>query len=107
MVQQTLFEKGRKTWDRPPAVCVSTSIDAAERMADEAENLRDKIYQFLRNRPLGATRQEISDHFDLLIQTVCGRIGELKDRGLIWEGNLKRGGRRVVMVRRRVVIGER
>jgi hypothetical protein len=83
---------------RPPAVPVSTSIAAAEAIADQAPTLRGKVFQFV-GRSQGATRQEIADGLHMKLQTVCARIGELKELHLVWEGDEKRDGRRVVRVR--------
>lgn len=34
------------------------------------------------------------------LQTVCARVGELKEQHLVWEGDDRRDGRRVVRVRK-------
>ena len=85
----------------PPAVPVRTSIAAAQAIADMAPTLRGKVYAYLAGRPdLGATRQEIADGLEMKLQTVCGRVAELKDQGLVWEGSDTRDGRRVIRAKR-------
>lgn len=99
MTQLELFEGKRKTG--PPAVAVRTSIAAAEAIAEMAPTLRGKVYQYLAGRlEQGATRQEIADRLRMKLQTVCGRIGELKRMGLVCEGKETREGRRVIRVSR-------
>ena len=85
---------------RPPAVPVRTSIAAAEAIADNAPTLRGKVYAFLvGRRQQGATRQEIADGLSMKLQTVCGRVHELRQQNLVWEGSETRDGRKVVRVR--------
>lgn len=85
----------------PPAVPVRTSIAAAEAIADMAPTLRGKVYGYVAEcRDRGATRQEIADGLRMKLQTVCGRVGELKALGLVWEGSESREGRRVVRIKR-------
>jgi hypothetical protein len=95
LLDESLRPKG------PPAVPVRTSIAAAQAIADAAPTLRGKVYGYLAGRPdLGATRQEIADALGLKLQTVCGRVGELKEQGLVWEGSDTRDKRRVVRAKR-------
>jgi hypothetical protein len=85
---------------RPPAVPVRTSIAAAEAIAEMAGTLRGQVYDYLVERgSQGATRQEISDALRMKLQTVCGRMGELKALHLVWEGEDIRDGRKVIRVR--------
>lgn len=104
MIQQTLsFVASHGPSIRPPAVPVRTSIAAAEAIAEMAGTLRGKVYGFIAARGRdGATRQEIADGLGMKLQTVCGRMGELKAMHLVWEGDDIRDGRRVVRVRERV-----
>ena len=103
-VQQTLsFVASPGPSVRPPAVPVRTSIAAAEAIAEMAGTLRGRVYQFLADRGrTGTTRQEISDGLGMKLQTVCGRMGELKAMHLVWEGEDIRDGRKVVRVREQV-----
>ena len=88
---------------RPPAVPVRTSIAAAEAIAEMAGTLRGQVYDYLvQCGAHGATRQEIADALSMKLQTVCGRMGELKALHLVWEGDDIRDGRRVARVRREV-----
>ena len=88
---------------RPPAVPVRTSIAAAEAIAEMAGTLRGQVYDYLvQCGSAGATRQEISEALSMKLQTVCGRMGELKAMTLVWEGDDIRDGRRVIRVRREV-----
>ena len=61
-----------------------------------APTCRGRVYQFVADAPNGATRQEISDGLTMRLQTVCGRVAELKRMGLIWEGDETRQGRKVL-----------
>lgn len=83
----------------PPAVAAETSIEAAAAIEERARPLRERVYEYLLSRPVGATRQEISDGLSMKLQTVCGRIAELREEGRVWEGPLKRAGRRVVLAK--------
>ena len=88
---------------RPPAVPVRTSIAAAEAIAEMAGTLRGQVYGYIAGRGSeGATRQEIADGLGMKLQTVCGRMGELKAMTLVWEGDDIRDGRRVIRVRTKV-----
>lgn len=87
----------------PPAVAVRTSIAAAERIASDAPTLRGKVYTaIVEAGEAGVTRQEICDRLGMKLQTVCGRVFELKEFGLVYEGEEAREGRRVVRARRKV-----
>jgi hypothetical protein len=108
MAQLELFDRPKQA--RPPAVAVRTSIAAAEAIREMAPTLRGKVYGYIAAcGELGATRQEIADNMVLdpqdptkrmKLQTVCGRVGELKGMGLVWEGSESRDGRRVIRVSR-------
>jgi hypothetical protein len=98
VTQLELFDGAKRTG--PPAVAVRTSIAAAQAIADMAPTLRGKVYGYIAQASAGATRQEIADGLQLKLQTVCGRVGELKGMGLVWEGSESRDGRRVIRVSR-------
>lgn len=98
MTQLELFDRPKRTG--PPAVAVRTSIAAAEAIAAMAPTLRGKVYGFIAQASSGATRQEIADGLKMKLQTVCGRVGELKAMSLVWEGTELRDGRRVIKVSR-------
>jgi predicted transcriptional regulator len=78
-----------------------TSIAAAEAIRDMAPTMRGKVFGYLCGAANGATRQEIADGLGMRLQTVCGRVGELKKMGLIWDGDETREGRKVLRVSRR------
>ena len=96
MSQLTLWDQPARVG--PPAVAVRTSIAAAEAIREMAPTMRGKVYGFIAARPAGATRQEIADGLQIKLQTVCGRVGELKAMSLVWEGAEVRDGRRVVRI---------
>lgn len=100
-VQQTLaFVSEPIRAIRPPAVPVRTSIAAAEAIAEMAGTLRGQVYGYIAAcGSAGATRQEIADGLQMKLQTVCGRMGELKALHLVWEGDDIRDGRKVIRVR--------
>lgn len=99
--QLSLLGCEQPSQQHPPAVPVRTSIAAAQAIADMAPTLRGKVYAYLAGRrDQGATRQEISDGLGMKLQTVCGRVGELKEQGLVWEGKDAREGRRVIRAKR-------
>jgi hypothetical protein len=97
MTQLTLFEERARSG--PPAVAVRTSIAAAEAIREMAPTLRGRVYAFIGAAAAGVTRQEIADGLRMKLQTVCGRVGELKQMQLVWEGSELRDGRRVLRVR--------
>lgn len=98
MTQLDLFDRPKQLG--PPAVAVRTSIAAAQAIADMAPTLRGKVYAFIALATAGATRQEIADGLRMKLQSVCGRVGELKAMHLVWEGSESRDGRRVIRVSR-------
>lgn len=66
----------------------STSIESLDkhRASGRADAQRLRILTRLRATPAAAlTRNEIAREFDMRIQSVCGRIGELKAEGLVVE----------------------
>jgi hypothetical protein len=81
-------------WERqhafPPANRTRTSIAAATAIAEQAPTLRGRVYEFIARRgDAGATREEIAQHVcddrgtPLKLQTVCGRVAELLELGLV------------------------
>lgn len=96
VTQLDLFDLPKRT--TPPAVPVRTSIAAAQAIAEMAPTLRGKVYAFIAKANAGATRQEIADGLQMKLQSVCGRVGELKGMSLVWEGQETRDGRRVIRV---------
>jgi hypothetical protein len=98
MTQLELFDRPKRAG--PPAVAVRTSIAAAQAIAEMAPTLRGKVYGYIAQASAGATRQEIADGLKMKLQTVCGRVGELKAMALVWEGCELRDGRRVIRVSR-------
>lgn len=66
----------------------NTSVESLEkhRVSGRAAAQRLRILNRLRASPSDAmTRNEIAREFDMRIQSVCGRIGELKAEGLVVE----------------------
>lgn len=72
---------------RPPANSSSFSQAAANSIAGEAPNLRDRIHAWLiqRGERLGGTNEEISLALNLRMSTVSARTCELKAMSLIEE----------------------
>ena len=60
-----------------------TSREAAFSMRPHAENLRDRVYSFIKSSPVGATAQEIGAGLNLSGDSVRPRIVELVKRELI------------------------
>lgn len=82
--QSTLFDKHCTVNPpvRPPAQRVRTSIEAANRIAPHAGNMRERVYEFLREAgSRGATRAELAASLGMRLQTVCGRCSELLGHG--------------------------
>jgi predicted transcriptional regulator len=66
----------------------NTSIESLDRhrASGRADAQRLRILNRLRAAPASAlTRNEIAREFDMPIQSVCGRVGELKAEGLVVE----------------------
>lgn len=60
---------------------------------------RKKIFRFLRQQyPTGYTRQEISHALNTSINAVCGRIGELIEKGAVIVRGKKKNPKSGVMV---------
>ncbi|MBD1412891.1 MarR family transcriptional regulator [Burkholderia contaminans] len=67
----------------------NTSIDSycAHKAEGKASIQRITVLNYLRERPgVGMTRNDLARVLRLPIQSICGRIGELKDEGLVVEG---------------------
>ena len=83
----------------------STSIDSliTHKTAGLAGAQRDKILKHLHRSPRTAySRNELSRDLNLPIQSICGRIGELKDDDLVVEDSPRRDaitGRKVKPIR--------
>lgn len=62
---------------------------------EEIERLtgqREIVYACIRDWPIPSSRpsiEDIADHLDMRVASVCGRLGELKELGLIVEGTTK------------------
>ena len=83
------FDRGERTG--PPAQKTRTSIAAAEAIAAMAPTLRGQVYGFLTRRGAqGATYEEISLGLAMRLQTVCARVNELRDQGLVRPNGQKR-----------------
>lgn len=64
----------------PPYQASSTSKAGAESIADYAPTLRERVYDFVRERR-GATRDEITVGTGISLQTVCARVDDLLKLG--------------------------
>nr|DAS58526.1 MAG TPA: MarR family [Caudoviricetes sp.] len=60
-----------------------TSIKAYRTIKPFLNGKRAEIYEFMKKRPNGATRQEISRRLKKPINSVCGRVNELLGRGYL------------------------
>lgn len=83
MTQLRLFQRE----DLPPAVPVSTSIEAAEAVAGLAPAMRARVRAYIMDQRDGATRHEIAAGLRMKLQTVCGRCNELLKLGLIYQSD--------------------
>jgi hypothetical protein len=80
-------------WDiAPPARAGHrTQAGGARAIAARAPTIRERVLAYIRaRRESGATNEEISNAVGLRIQTVCGRMGELKARGEIRDSGATR-----------------
>lgn len=81
-------------WDvvpSPPARCGEVTQQAAARaVAVRAPAMRERVFSYIRARLDGATNEEISNELKMKIQTVCGRVAELREAGRIaWRGETR------------------
>lgn len=76
---------------------VSTQIAAAQKIEPHMPKMQRKVYEHIASSG-GATRQEVSDALGIRIQTVCGRVGELKATGRVRDTETVRNGGKVVVV---------
>ncbi len=60
-----------------------TSIKAYRTIKPFLNGKRAQVYEFMKKRPNGATRQEISRALGEPINSVCGRVNELLGRGYL------------------------
>lgn len=60
-----------------------TSVRAYRAVKPFLNGKRAQIYEFMKKRPNGATRQEISRALGEPINSVCGRVNELLERGYL------------------------
>lgn len=75
----------------PPHNRTETSRAAARAIEPQAGTKRAKVLAYVRIKGLcGATREEIAAGCRMPIQTVCGRVKELLDAGLLRESDTKR-----------------
>ena len=69
---------------RPPYQRDSeTSRAAADHVAPRVGRLQARVLDYLRSRSDGATLQEIAEATGIKINSVCGRVSELIDKGLV------------------------
>ena len=86
---------GLALWDiAPPARRgEDTQAAGAAAIAPRAPGLRLKVLAFIRARvESGATNEEISAALTIRLCSVCGRVGELRELGLIHDSGLRRQG---------------
>jgi hypothetical protein len=79
-----------------------TSIEALASIEDQIPKLEREIATLVRNHPEGLTRDGIAEHSGILIQTVCGRVLALQDRGVLVETEERRqtrSGRRAIVLK--------
>lgn len=84
---------GLALWDiAPPARRgEATQAAGAAAIAPRAPALRARVLAYIRSRgESGATNEEISHALAMKLQSVCGRIGELRNLGLIFEARFRR-----------------
>lgn len=66
----------------PPHNGTRTSVAAARSVQPKAGTVRARVLDFVRQRG-DATNYEIVEGLGLLLQSVCGRVNELKAAGLV------------------------
>jgi hypothetical protein len=69
-----------------------TSKLAYQQDIERLTGLRADVYRCVRDWPVPSSRpsiEDIANHLDMRVATVCGRLGELKEAGLILEGDPK------------------
>jgi len=70
-----------------------TQAAAAEAIAPRTKTLRDRCLSYIRARgERGATNEEIAAALGLRLQTVCGRVAELRDLNWIEDSARRRAG---------------
>lgn len=81
---------------RPPLPATgwaSTSKAAAHAIREHAPTMRERVFEFIAERPDGATIEEIAEGLDMRQSSVCGRIAELA-RPAIGPARITDSGRR-------------
>ena len=79
--------------EAPPAHRgVATSQDASQAVAPRASSMRRAVYDCLA-RHGACTREEIADLTGIRLQTVCGRVSELRALALVRKSGERRAGR--------------
>lgn len=69
-----------------------TSRLAYHQEIERLTGLRHTVYRCIRDWQIPSNLpsiEDIADHLDMRVATVCGRLGELKEAGLIEEGEPK------------------
>lgn len=62
-----------------------TSRQAYKKIEPFLNGKRKQIYELFKAHPNGATRQEIARWYNVAINSVCGRVNELIERGYLIE----------------------
>src|SRR5262245_13499138 len=92
---QSLFD-----FDPPAQRHSATSLQAAALIADRTATLRAKVFEFLRQRPAGATDEEIQRALEMNPSTERPRRIELVQAGLVQDSGQTRptlSGRQAVV----------
>lgn len=71
-----------------PSQWAMTSIQAATSMEPFAPNLREKVLMAITRGSLA--NHELAEILGMRLQTICGRVAELREDGLIEDSNLRR-----------------
>ncbi len=73
-----------------------TSREAAAHIAPHAENIRERVFSYIKSRGIhGATIEECAGALDLRTATVCGRFAELQGKDYGESGAAKRWPKRI------------
>ena len=75
----------------PPHRGGETQLEAAKKIAPQASPLQARILAALSLRNM--TIEELSEHLQLGVSTVCGRIGELRGLGKVADSRARRKNR--------------
>lgn len=63
----------------------NNSLEAYNKLKPELSGKRRAVYEMFCQHKEGATRQEIARWYNVAINSVCGRVNELVERGYLIE----------------------